>query len=97
MSYKRFCEEMQISRSTSYDKSKGESQLNIDILRHMDEIYMDHPTAGVLSQWSIVSVRNLGHSEILFSIVVHIFAASLILNSMQIGFIRTSKGVHTMR
>lgn len=32
MSYKRFCEEMQIPKSTGYYKPKGESQLNIDIM-----------------------------------------------------------------
>ena len=32
ISYKRFCEEIQISRSTGYYKPKGESQLNIDIM-----------------------------------------------------------------
>ena len=67
MSYKRFCEEMQIARSTGYYKPKGESQLNIDIMRHMEEIYMDHPTAGVLTMVNLLSLNhgiNVNHKRV---------------------------------
>jgi len=67
MSYKRYCEEMQIARSTGYYRPKGESQYNIDIMQHMDEIYMDHPTAGVLTMVNLLSLLygiNVNHKRV---------------------------------
>lgn len=58
---------MQIARSTGYYKPKGESQLNIDIMRHMDEIYLDHPTAGVLTMVNLLSLNygiNVNHKRV---------------------------------
>ena len=42
------CTAMEINRSSLYYVHKGESQENLEIMRKMDEHFMDRPTAGVL-------------------------------------------------
>ena len=56
MSYTRYCKEMRIARSTGYYKPKGESQENIGIMNHMDRIIAEHPTAGVKTMVSLLSL-----------------------------------------
>jgi len=48
LSIRHQCELIEISRSTVYYKSVGESEENLRIMRLMDEHYLDHPTEGVL-------------------------------------------------
>lgn len=49
ISKKRFCELMNINRSTLYYKPKGESEENLKYMEEMDKYSIDHPTAGVLT------------------------------------------------
>lgn len=42
------CELLDISRGTLYYKPKEETQENIEVMRKMDEHYLQRPTAGVL-------------------------------------------------
>jgi putative transposase len=39
---------LSVNRSSLYYKPRGESEQNLEIMRLMDEHYLDHPTAGVL-------------------------------------------------
>jgi putative transposase len=48
LSIRHQCELVGISRSNVYYKHIGESQENLQIMRLMDEHYLDHPTEGVL-------------------------------------------------
>jgi len=48
ISIRHQCELVKISRSNVYYESVGESQENLQVMRLMDENYLEHPTAGVL-------------------------------------------------
>jgi len=48
ISKRQQCNLLGINRGVLYYKPTGESQENLDIMRKMDEHYLDHPTAGVL-------------------------------------------------
>lgn len=49
---------MNINRSTLYYKKKGESEENINIMNMMDTIYTEHPTSGVRSMQSHLSMQG---------------------------------------
>lgn len=42
------CDLLSIPRSSYYYESKGESTLNLDLMKHMDEHHLEHPTHGGL-------------------------------------------------
>jgi putative transposase len=48
ISIRHQCDLLEINRSTVYYKPVGESEENLQIMRLMDEHYLDHPTEGVL-------------------------------------------------
>lgn len=48
LSIRRQCDLLDISRGTLYYKPKGESKENLEIMRHLDEYYLQNPTFGVL-------------------------------------------------
>jgi putative transposase len=48
ISIRHQCELVEISRSNVYYQPVGESQENLQIMRLMDEHYLEHPTEGVL-------------------------------------------------
>ena len=48
ISIRHQCEMLGINRSSVYYKPVGESEENLQIMRLMDEHYLDHPTEGVL-------------------------------------------------
>lgn len=48
ISIRHQCELLGVNRSTVYYKPVGESEENLQIMRLMDEHYLDHPTEGVL-------------------------------------------------
>jgi len=48
ISIRHQCELIEISRSNVYYEPVGESQENLQIMRVMDEHYLEHPTEGVL-------------------------------------------------
>jgi putative transposase len=48
ISIRHQCELMDLQRSNVYYESVGESQENLEVMRLMDEHYLDHPTHGVL-------------------------------------------------
>jgi putative transposase len=48
LSIRRQCELLNMPRSNVYYQAKGESQENLQIMRHMDEEFLEHPTHGVL-------------------------------------------------
>ena len=48
ISIRHQCELLEIYRSTMYYKPVGESEENLQIMRPMDEHYLDHPTERVL-------------------------------------------------
>lgn len=49
LSLRRQSELLEINRSSLYYKPVGESQENLELMRRMDELFTDDPTAGVLS------------------------------------------------
>lgn len=48
LSKRKQCELLGINRGSIYYKPTGENQENLDIMRKMDEHYLEHPTEGVL-------------------------------------------------
>lgn len=48
LSIRKQCELLSIHKSGLYYKPKGETQENLELMRMMDEHYLQHPTAGVL-------------------------------------------------
>lgn len=48
ISIRKQCELLDISRSNVYYEPIGESELNLSVMRLMDEEFLDHPTHGVL-------------------------------------------------
>ncbi|MDA3882689.1 MAG: IS3 family transposase [Bacteroidales bacterium] len=48
ISIRRQCELLDISRNTVYYQEKGESDENLELMRLMDEEFLEHPTHGVL-------------------------------------------------
>jgi len=48
ISIRHQCELMDLQRSNVYYEPVGESQENLEVMRLMDEHYLDHPTHGVL-------------------------------------------------
>jgi putative transposase len=48
LSVRRQCELLDINRSMVYYQASDESQENLQIMRHMDEEFLEHPTHGVL-------------------------------------------------
>jgi putative transposase len=65
MSIRKQCEVLSVNRSSLYYAPVGESEENPEIMRKIDEHYLDYPTEGVirvqdflfaLSLWSIKSV-----------------------------------------
>ena len=48
ISVRRQSELLGISRSTLYFKPRGESEENLELMRKMDELFIDDPTLGVL-------------------------------------------------
>jgi putative transposase len=48
ISIRKQCELLDVPRSNLYYESKGESELNLQTMRLMDEEFIDHPTHGVL-------------------------------------------------
>ncbi len=58
ISRKRFCELMGLNRSTLYYKSKGESAENLHIMERIDQLYLEHPTAGVLTMAALLKAEG---------------------------------------
>lgn len=48
LSQRRQCELLGLNRSMQYYKPAGEDPANLELMRLMDEEYMEHPTKGVL-------------------------------------------------
>ena len=48
MSIRKQCEVLSVNRSRLYDAPVGESEENLEIMRKIDEHYLDHPTEGVI-------------------------------------------------
>lgn len=59
MTRSQHCKYMDLNRSTLYYKPKGESPENLEIMRLMDEYYMDHPTAGVQTMVNMLSLQGI--------------------------------------
>ncbi len=49
LSIRKQCDVLEINRSSFYYDHKGESEENLKIMKLMDEHYLKHPTAGVLT------------------------------------------------
>ncbi len=56
---KRQCELLDLARSTSYYKARGESAENLSLMQRIDEIYTDHPFYGVRQMRRVL--RREGH------------------------------------
>jgi putative transposase len=48
LSIRKQCEILSVNRSSIYYAPVGESEENLEIMRKIDEHYLDHPTEGVL-------------------------------------------------
>lgn len=48
ISLQKQCNLLGVARSSFYHKSKGESEENLAIMRHIDDEFLEHPTHGVL-------------------------------------------------
>jgi len=56
---RRQCELLSINRSSLYYKPLGETAYNLQLMRLMDEHYLKHPSAGVITMQD--HLRNLNH------------------------------------
>jgi putative transposase len=56
----RQCELLNISRSNQYYVPKGESQLNLQLMRAIDECFMEHPYYGV-ERMTVYLNKDLGY------------------------------------
>lgn len=56
LSLRKQCELLSIHRSGLHYAPKGESQENLEIMRIMDEHYLEHPTEGVISMKDMLFV-----------------------------------------
>ena len=48
LSIRKQCEILSVNRSSLYYAPVGESEENLEIMRKIDEHYLDHPTEGVI-------------------------------------------------
>ena len=55
LSQRRQCELLGLNRSMQYYKPAEESQENLDLMRLMDEEYLEYPTKGVLGMVDFLS------------------------------------------
>lgn len=58
ISRKRFCKLMKLNRSSLYYKPRGESEENLRIMEVMDKYYLEHPTSGVKTMVSMLSLEH---------------------------------------
>ena len=58
ISRKRFCELTGLNRSTLYYKPRGESEENLRVMEAMDKYYTEHPTSGVKTMVSMLSLEH---------------------------------------
>ena len=58
LSIRRQCDLLSINRGGVYYKPKGEKSENLEIMRLMDEHYLDHPTEGVLSMQDYLRLQG---------------------------------------
>ena len=59
MSINRFCGQMHVCRSRFYYEPKEESQANLNLMKQMDEILLEHPTTGVQRFVDIFRLQEL--------------------------------------
>lgn len=59
ISIRRQCTLLGICRSNIYYESVGESSENLELMRLMDEEFMEHPTKGVLSMVSFLKTLGI--------------------------------------
>lgn len=59
LSIRRQCELLEINRSGNYYNIKGESLENLEIMRLMDEEFLEHPTHGVLQMEDFLATKGL--------------------------------------
>jgi putative transposase len=52
LSIEKQCDILELARSSYYYQPKGESQLNLELMRLMDEHYLQHPYKGVPQMYS---------------------------------------------
>jgi putative transposase len=59
ISIRRQCELLDVNRSSTYYKTKDESDENLQIMRLMDEEFLEHPTHGVLQMQDFLYTKGL--------------------------------------
>lgn len=59
MSIRKQCELLDLAPSSYYHKGKGESQENLQIMRLMDEEFLEHPTHGVFQMQDFLRASGL--------------------------------------
>src|SRR5690554_2772266 len=59
MSIRKQCELLDLAPSSYYHKGKGESQENLQIMRLMDEEFLEHPTHGVFQMQDFLRTSGL--------------------------------------
>jgi putative transposase len=59
ISIRRQCELLEVNRSSNYYKTKDESDENLNIMRLMDEEFLEHPTHGVLQMQDFLYTKGL--------------------------------------
>lgn len=59
LSQRRQCELLGLNRSMQYYKPAGEDPANLELMRLMDEEYMEHPTKGVLGMVEFLRAMDI--------------------------------------
>lgn len=62
LSLRRQCEVLSIPRGRLYYKPVGESRENLDLMKLMDQLYLEDPTLGVLGMQDELRERGFGYN-----------------------------------
>lgn len=64
LSISRQCELLQLNRSSFYYRPNGESELNLELMRQMDEHYLEHPYKGAGQMYKWLTLKKGYHISI---------------------------------
>jgi putative transposase len=63
LSISRQCELLELNRSSFYYRSNGETALNLELMRLMDEHYLEHPYKGAGQMYKWLTREGVYHKQ----------------------------------
>jgi putative transposase len=83
LSLTKQCDLLNIHRSGTYYQIKGESKLNLKLMRLIDEHYLDHPEKGARRMW-VWLTKDLGY-KVSLNRIERLFYRVMCLNAIMPG------------